>query len=72
MQQQAQTEQVPGVWQVVTSVAAAFFGVQSSSNRERDFRHGNPWLFMLVGCAMTAAVVLGFYLAVRLVLATAG
>lgn len=58
-------EAAPSLWQVVVSVASAFFGVQSSANRERDFTRGRPALFLLIGFVMTAVVVLLFYLATR-------
>jgi hypothetical protein len=54
--------------QVFASVAWSFFGVQSSRNRERDFTRGRPWQFIVLGFGMTALVVLGFNVAVRIVL----
>ena len=36
----------PSFLQVVGSVLAAFFGVQSSKNKERDFKHGNHRVFI--------------------------
>lgn len=57
--------------EVIRSVAAAFFGVQSSLQRERDFTHGKPWHYILAGLGMTAALVALFYGAVQLALHTA-
>jgi hypothetical protein len=57
---------------VIASVLASFFGVQSSTNRARDFTHGKPAVFIAVGLAMTAAFVLIVILVVRLVLRQAG
>ena len=37
-----------GFWSVVQSVLAAFIGVQSKANKERDFKHGKPIHFILV------------------------
>lgn len=54
--------------EVIGSVAAAFFGVQSSQRRRRDFTHGKPWHYVVVGLLMTAAVVAGFWAAVQLAL----
>jgi len=34
-----------GFWAVVQSVLAAFIGVQSKANKERDFKHGKPILY---------------------------
>ena len=64
--------QAPRWWQVVFSVAAAFFGVQSSRVRRRDFNHGQPMHFIVCALLMTGAVVLLFYAAVRLSLAYLG
>lgn len=65
-------DSTPSLWQTVTSVAAAFFGVQSSRNRERDFSKGNPYHFIVIGLVMTGVVVLVFYAAMRLALYSAG
>ncbi|MES0874510.1 DUF2970 domain-containing protein [Sinimarinibacterium thermocellulolyticum] len=60
------------LWQTLTSVAAAFFGVQSARNRERDFSKGRPLHFIVVGLAMTLAFVLAVWVAVKLALRSAG
>lgn len=62
----------PGFWQTVKSVLAAFFGVQSQANRERDFTRGRPLPFIIVGVAMTVALITAILLAVRLALHWAG
>jgi len=62
----------PTLWQTVTSVGAAFFGVQSSKNRERDFKHGKAAHFIVVGLVATAVFILLVILAVRLALRQAG
>jgi len=41
------------LWQTTKSVLAAFFGVQSSENRERDFAQGDPTSFIVVGLILT-------------------
>ena len=48
-------DQAPTLLQVIGSVLAAFFGVQSSKNKERDFKHGNHKVFILVGILLTLA-----------------
>jgi hypothetical protein len=63
-------EKKPTFWQVIKSVCAAFFGVQSSKNRERDFTKGNPLHFILIGIVLTTIFVLTVYGVVRLVLAS--
>ena len=40
-------------FQMVHSVAASFFGVQSQENRERDFKRGNAKHFIAVAILMT-------------------
>jgi hypothetical protein len=62
----------PTLRQTIASVGASFFGVQSSKNRERDFRHGRPLQFVVVGVVMTAAFALALWLVVQLVLRSAG
>lgn len=64
--------QKPSVYEVIGSIAAAFFGVQSSHRRERDFTHGNPWQFIVVGLLMTVGVVALFWGGVQLALHHAG
>ncbi len=61
-------EAPPGLWQVVQSVAAAFFGVQSERNRQRDFTRGKPSQFIIIGLIATALFVVTMILAVNLIL----
>jgi len=62
----------PSLWQTIASVAASFFGVQSSKNRKRDFTKGKPLHFIAVGLGMTLAFILVVWVAVRLALRSAG
>ncbi|MBO9469866.1 DUF2970 domain-containing protein [Endozoicomonas sp. G2_2] len=39
------------------SVMAAFFGVQSSANRERDFTRGKASHFILLGLLATVVLI---------------
>ncbi len=55
-------------WQTVSSVLAAFFGVQSSRARQRDFSRGDPFAFIVVGVLMTAVFVATLVLVVKLIL----
>lgn len=64
-----ENDQRPGFWAVVLSTIAAAFGVQSRANQERDFRHGNIWVFIAAGLTFTALFVLTVFLVVRAVLA---
>ena len=54
------------------SVAAAFFGVQSGRNRERDFTHGRAAHFIIVGVLMTLVFIAAVWGAVRLLMHSAG
>jgi hypothetical protein len=65
---EATSDEKVGFWTVLKSVLSAFFGVQSGRNRERDFQHGKPIHFILVGLLATALFVLTVAGVVRLVL----
>jgi DUF2970 family protein len=54
--------------QIVGSILASFFGVQSSKNRSRDFAAGNARKFIIVGILMTVVWYSTIYLVVRFVL----
>ena len=62
----------PGPLSIILSVLSAFFGVQSEKNRSRDFQHGRPIHYILVGLIMTLLLILGVLIAVRLALRSAG
>lgn len=62
----------PSLWDTIKSVNAAFLGVQSSKNRERDFTKGKASHFIIVGIVMTAAFIVGVMLMVKLALKHAG
>lgn len=61
--------QKPGLLTAVFSVIAAFFGVQSDANRRRDFRHGNPKLYIAIGIVLAVLMVFGLLAIVQIVLA---
>lgn len=62
----------PNLWQIIGSVLAAGFGVQSSRNRERDFKHGRAAVFLVMGVVFTALFVAAIYGVVNLVLSGSG
>ncbi|AZE83716.1 hypothetical protein C4J95_2991 [Pseudomonas orientalis] len=62
----------PSFWQMLHSVMAAAFGVQSGKNRARDFTHGKPSHFVMLGIAFTAIFALTLFGIVKLVLHLAG
>ena len=55
-------------WQVLSSTAAAAFGVQSQKNRERDFNRGKAKHFIFIGILITVVWYVGIYLVVKWVL----
>jgi hypothetical protein len=61
-------ERAPTLWQVIQSVLAAFFGVQTEQNRQRDFTRGKPAHYVIIGLVATALFVLLMIGLVKLVL----
>lgn len=59
-----------GFFNVLKSAMSAGFGVQSSKNRERDFKHGKPIHFIVAGLLLTLTflLVVGFF--VKLMIST--
>jgi hypothetical protein len=57
--------------QVIGSVLAAGLGVQSSRNRERDFKQGRAGIFIAAGIVFTLLFIGTIVAVVRLVLETA-
>lgn len=62
----------PTIWQIIMSVLAAAFGVQSQQARARDFTHGNPAAYIIGGIVFVVVFVLVLVLVVQLVLRSAG
>ena len=58
--------------QVIASVFAAGLGVQSSKNRERDFKQGRAGVFIAAGLIFTLIFIGAVYGVVQLVLKGAG
>ena len=57
---------------VVSSVFAAGLGVQSSKNRERDFKQGNFKVFVITGIVFTLLFIATVFGVVQMVLKSAG
>ena len=70
--QPPQQDKKPGFFSVVGSVLAAAFGVQSSENRERDFKHGSHKVFIVAGIIFTLLFLGTVYSIVQIVLKKAG
>jgi uncharacterized membrane protein YhdT len=58
-----------GLLAVIQSTLAAAFGVQSSANRERDFKQGKASQFIISGIVFTLLFIGVVVMVVRLVLA---
>lgn len=67
-----QQNKPPSFWQMLQSVLAAAFGVQSGKNRARDFTQGKPSHFIAMGILFTLVFVLLLYALVQVVLHFAG
>lgn len=61
-----------GLLTTIGSVLCAFFGVQSSRARVRDFTRGSPLMFVGVALALTGAFAMGLIGLVRLILSGNG
>ena len=68
----SEEKQDVSLMQVVKSVSASMFGVQSSKNRERDFTKGKPIHYIVVGLVFTLLFILTLVGVVKLVLHFAG
>jgi len=62
----------PTLWQVIKSVLGAMFGVQSGKVRDRDFTHGNPVAYVIVGMIVVILFVVMIYGVVQWVVAQSG
>lgn len=56
-----------GFLAVALSVMAAFFGVQSRQNKERDFTQGNHKIFIIGGAIFTLLFIATLFVIVQLV-----
>ncbi len=65
-------EKAPGLAQVISSVFAAAFGVQSSKNQQRDFKHGKARVFIICGIIFTLLFMGTVFTVVKIVLKQAG
>ncbi|MBE1300941.1 MAG: DUF2970 domain-containing protein [Alteromonadaceae bacterium] len=58
--------QRPNLWQVVKSVAASAFGVQSEKNRQLDFQNTSFMPYLIVGVVFVCLFVLSIVFIVSL------
>lgn len=59
-------------WQLLLSTLAAFIGVQSNANRERDFKYGKISHFIAIGVLFGITFVLTIVTVVKIVMASIG
>ena len=59
-------------WQLLMSTMAAFIGVQSNANRERDFKHGKVSHFIAIGILFGITFVLAITTLVKVVMISLG
>ena len=62
----------PTLLQLIGSVLSAAIGIQSSKNRERDFKHGKLSTFVVAGIIFVALFIFSVYSVVQVVLHQAG
>ena len=65
-------ESHPSMLQIIGSVFAAGFGVQSSKNRDRDFKRGKAKVFIIAGIVFTLLFMATVITVVNIVLSNAG
>ena len=65
-------KKTPSLWDVSKSVLAAFLGVQSRKNYERDFTYGKPWQYILIGLVGVGIFITLVITVVSIVLSNAG
>ena len=65
-------QNAPSLLQVLGSVLASMFGVQSNRRREQDFAHGKPSQYILIGLVVTLVFILVVWGVVNLVMKLAG
>lgn len=62
----------PSLLDVTKSVMWAFLGVQKNKNYERDFKHGKPSQYILIGIIGVSLFIFIIIMVVRFVLSLAG
>jgi hypothetical protein len=62
----------PSLLEVTRSVMWAFLGVQKSKNYERDFKHGKPSQYIIIGLIGVSLFIFIIVMIVKLVLSLAG
>lgn len=55
-------------WQIIKSILAGLFGIQSEKNREADFKQGKPSDFIIYGIIGVIALVITMIVIVKQVI----
>lgn len=63
-------KKTPSLWQMIHSILAAMLGVQTSKAHQRDFTHGKPWVFILLGIVAVTLFVLLLFAVVNFVISS--
>ena len=67
-----ENKKTPSLLDVARSVLWAMIGVQKSKNYERDFKHGKPWQYVIVGLVGVAIFITIIITVVKFALSMAG
>lgn len=65
-------KKVPGLLDVTRSVLWGILGVQKRKNYERDFQHGKPWQYAVIGLIVVTIFILSIVMVVKMVLSSSG
>lgn len=65
-------EKKPSLLDVTRSVMWAFLGVQKSKNHARDFKHGKPSQYIIIGLVGVAIFIIILVTVVKFVMSLAG
>ena len=65
-------KKIPSLLDVARSVLWAMIGVQKSKNHERDFKHGKPWQYIIVGLIGVAIFITIIITVVKFAMSMAG
>jgi uncharacterized membrane protein YidH (DUF202 family) len=61
----AEANKRPTFIRVLLSTLAAFIGVQSDKNRQRDFQQNSILPFMIVGIVLAASFIIGLFMVAK-------
>jgi len=56
------------IFNIIQSMLALLFGIQSNKKRKEDFTKGNPFIYFTVGLIMLIVLILSFIMLVKAVI----